>query len=80
VKAGDMVEIQEKLPDSDGRKFGTILRFDAYTSDLVRIPEPIVEVLWNAGHKSWILKSRVTLHPEFLESESMYIAMSLASD
>ena len=80
MKIGDVVEIREKLPKWDDRKFGTILRFDVYSSGVVQTPEPIVEVLWNAGHKSWILKSRVALHPEFLESESMYIAMSVASD
>ena len=69
MKVGDVVEIQEKLPDSDGRKFGTILCFDVYSGPdrWPHPPEPIVEVLWNAGHKSWILKSRVALHPGFLE-------------
>ena len=62
MKLGDLIRIKPE-DSGDSRRVGVVLRLDVYrgteTLGPLRIPEPIIEVLWNNTQTGWILKSRV---------------------
>ena len=62
VMVGDLIEIKPKDSDPQDRTVGTVLRRSSWNGECgtVRGPgEPIIEVLWNTGHASWILEERI---------------------
>ena len=62
MEIGDLIYL-EPGQTYDERRVGTVLRLDVYRGEdcivPLRIPEPIVEVLWNTGMTGWILSERV---------------------
>jgi len=67
MEVGDLIYFEAGQTD-DERHVGTVLRLDVYRggecSVPLRIPEPIVEVLWNTGMTGWILSERVRVISE----------------
>ena len=57
MKVGDLVQINDLKEVDPKRIVGTIVSLDIYDSQ----SEKIAEVMWNDGHASWILLSRLEL-------------------
>lgn len=67
MKVGDLIYLEPGQTD-DERSLGTVLRLDVYRGEdcsvPLKVPEPIVEALWNTGELSWILRERVSVISE----------------
>ena len=57
MNIGDLVQINDLKEVDPKRIVGTIISLDIYDGQF----EEIAEVMWNDGHASWILLSRLEL-------------------
>ncbi len=61
MKVGELVKINDLNEPDPKRIIGTVLKNDVYDRQVNGSSEKICEVLWNDGHVSWILTSRLDL-------------------
>lgn len=61
MKVGELVKINDLNEPDPKRIIGTVLKNDVYDRQINGSSEKICEVLWNDGHVSWILTSRLDL-------------------
>ena len=61
MKVGELVKINDLNEPDPKRIIGTVLKNDVYDRLINGSSEKICEVLWNDGHVSWILTSRLDL-------------------
>ena len=61
MKVGELVKINDLNEPDPKRIIGTVLKNDVYDRQFNGSSEKICEVLWNDGHVSWILTSRLDL-------------------
>lgn len=59
MKVGSLVRINDLVEPDPKRTVGTIIKHDFYDVQFNKTGEKIAEVLWNGGHISWILSSRL---------------------
>ena len=57
---GDLVMVNDLNEPDSRRLIGTIVKYDIYDRQVGGIREKFAEVLWNDGHLSWILSSRLS--------------------
>ena len=55
MKVGDLVKLDDAASQDHDRNIGTILHFSLYKG------ETIVNVMWNTGEKTWVLKRRLAI-------------------
>tara|TARA_Y100001963_G_C6718840_1_gene418126 strand:- start:727 stop:948 length:222 start_codon:yes stop_codon:yes gene_type:complete len=61
MAVGDLVRINDLNEPDPKRIIGTIIKYDVYDEQFNGYGDMIAEVLWNGGHISWILTTRLDL-------------------
>jgi hypothetical protein len=60
MNIGALVKINDLNKPDPKRMIGTVIKNDMYDVQFNQPGEKITEVLWNGGHISWILSSRLS--------------------